>query len=498
MKMKKFGKALTTTLALSMVLASCSSETTGTSDSGSTATSGGSSSSSSEKITLQLWHYYNANTKDNFDFLIQEFNDTVGAEHSVEVEAYSYSSVSDLAAALVSAAKKEVGMMDLPHIFAAYTDTALLLDNLGEVASVEDYFTAEELALFQQDFLNEGRFDQDGNLKMIPVAKSTELMFLNETDFADFAEDTGVALEEMGTWEGLADVAESYYHWTDALTPEENDGLALFGLDSEANFMLVAAKQLGEEVYLYEGDTVSFGLSETAAQRIWDCLFVPYIHGYYAGYGDYRSDDVKSGDLLLYVGSTSSVYYFPTQVQLGRDNGYDITGVAMPYPTFEGEEPVVVQQGAGMVMSKSTAEEEEAAALFLKWFTDVENNLEFAVSTGYIPVENEAMSLSGVMGVLEESGDISKVVESCIEVTYEVMMPNYEFYSSRPFDGSYNTRNALGDSVIAAIDRGLEERDTLMAEGMSREEAVEIATGEAAFEAWYQGLSEEITGILSQ
>ncbi len=502
--MKKTYKAMATSMTLALLLASCSSESTPTTNNSSNSNSSSSSNSSStsnsgEKLTLELWHYYNANTKDNFDALVQEFNDTVGAEHNVEVEAYSYSAVSDLAAALVSSANQEVGMSDLPHIFAAYTDTALLLDNLGVIATVEDYFTDAELALFQQDFLNEGRFDGQGSLKMIPVAKSTELLFLNETDFADFAEATGTSLEDMATWEGLAQVAQRYYHWTDDLTPHvEEDGLALFGLDSEANFMLVATEQLGEEMYLFDGDSVSFGLSESGASRIWENLFVPYINGYYAGYGSYRSDDVKSGDLLAYVGSTSSVYYFPTQVQRGREDATNITGVAVAYPYFQGQDPVVVQQGAGMVVSKTTPEEEEASALFLKWFTDVNNNLDFAVSTGYIPVQNQAMSLGGVLEVLENSGEIPNVVKTCIEATYEVMMPNYEFYASRPFDGSYDTRNILADSVTDAITTGLEQRDTLMAEGMSREEAVEIATGEEAFQAWYHGLSEEITSILAK
>lgn len=32
--------------------------------------------------------------------------------------------------------------------------------------------------------------------------------------------------------------AQRYYEWTDSLTPEENDGKALFGRDAMANYMI--------------------------------------------------------------------------------------------------------------------------------------------------------------------------------------------------------------------------------------------------------------------
>lgn len=47
--------------------------------------------------------------------------------------------------------------------------------------------------------------------------------------------------------------------------------------------------------------------------------------------------------------------------------------MVMPVPGFEGSDPVVTQQGAGMAVVKTEKEKEkEAAATFLKWFTDVD------------------------------------------------------------------------------------------------------------------------------
>ncbi len=502
-------RTLMTTLLLlgTLTLTSCggssSSNSSGStssenSSSSSSTTASSSSSKSSEKILLTFWHYYNSNTKDMLDAIIAEFNATVGAEKNITVDAYSYSSVSDLASALVSAANKEVGMDDMPDIFSAYSDTALLLDGIGVVAEMDPYFTAEELALFRDDFLEEGRFDEEGTLKILPVAKSTELLFINQTDFQVFLDESGIDISQLQTWEGLASVAEVYYDWTDAKTPEEGDGRALFGLDSEANFMLIAAKQAGEEMYHYTDDGVEFGLSEDAARKIWDNYIVPYAKGHYVAYGSFRSDDIRSGDLLMYSGSTSSINYFPAFVELNRTDSYDIEGMTLPLPYFEDGEKVAVQQGAGIVISKSDETREAAAIEFLKWFASPEYNLDFAVSTGYIPVQNEALSYESVMEVTEEfsGGDVSTMVQSAADTTYNLMLPEYEFYANKPFVGSYDARNALSNALLSALDDAATIIETEMEAGLERAEAIEIAISDENFEAWYEALKTAVTDIL--
>ncbi len=450
------------------------------------------------KIQLTLWHYYSGTTKVMLDAMITEFNETVGVEKNILVDAYSHSSVNELASNVVSSANKEVGAEDMPDIFAAYSDNALLLDSMGMVANMDPYFTAEELALFRADFLEEGRFDSEGNLKIIPVAKSTEILFINESDFSVFATANDISYDQLATWEGLADVAAIYYDWTDAQTEEPDDGQALFGIDSTANFMILAAKQAAEEIYDYSSDDITFGLSQQGARKVWDNYITPYVSGLYVSFGSFRSDDVKSGDLLMYVGSTSSAYYFPNTVELSRTESYDIVGTTLPYPYFEGGEKFVVQQGAGMVVSKSDADTEAAAAEFLKWFTAPENNLKFAVSTGYMPVQNLALDYATVNEVLDsinESGTPSAVASSA-DTVYNTVLPEFTFYANRPFDGSYNARNAISNNLINTLAEMCEQYDNLIADGLTRDEALEVLLTNDNFETWYQTLANEVGDAL--
>lgn len=49
-----------------------------------------------------------------------------------------------------------------------------------------------------------------------------------------------------------------------------------------------------------------------------------------------------------------------------------------------------------MVVTKSTPEEEAACVTFLKWFTQPENNIQFAVGSGYLPVTHAADDVTAI------------------------------------------------------------------------------------------------------
>ena len=49
-----------------------------------------------------------------------------------------------------------------------------------------------------------------------------------------------------------------------------------------------------------------------------------------------------------------------------------------------------MQRGAGICLTKSDPEREEAAAKFVKWLTEPEKNVQFVTSVGYMPVTEKA------------------------------------------------------------------------------------------------------------
>lgn len=320
-------------------------------------------------IELTVWTYYNGDQLESFNRLVEDFNDTVGKERNIEVVSSSQGSVNDLETNVLNAAEGKVGAEALPNIFAAYADTAYAIDQRGLLVDLAPYLDEKERELYVENYLTEGDFDGSGSIKIFPTAKSTELMFLNDTDWQSFASATGADYSDLATVEGAVATAEKYYDWTDAQTAAPDDGKALLGRDVMANYILAGAKELGATVFDVENGKMTLHFDKDVVRKLWDNYYVPFIKGYLSASGRFRSDEVKTGDLLAYVGSCSSASFFPKQVQTDSGDSHDIMMRVLPCPYFEGTKPVSVQQGAGMVVTQGTDEQIKASVEFLKWFT---------------------------------------------------------------------------------------------------------------------------------
>ena len=436
-------------------------------------------------VSLTIWHYYNGTQQATFDSLIEEFNASVGKDEGVYVEAYSYGSVSDLEQAVSSSLNEEVGSEKLPDIFSSYADTAYSVQKQGKLADLTQYFSEDELSKYVDSYVQEGYFNQDGALYLLPVAKSTEIMMINKTDWEPFAAATGVSLDQLSTIEGVTEVAEKYYDWTDSLTPDvPNDGKAFYGRDSMANYFVIGMRQMGKEIFEVKDGQVTFNVDKDLVRRLWDNYYVPYVKGYFAAYGKFRSDDVKTGDILAYTGSTSSMFYFPDNIENG-DNSYSIDYIVQSAPIMAGGENYKVQQGAGMAITKSDKEHEYAASLFLKWFTKDEQNLRFVCDSGYMPVLKEANSIDALDKIIEEDNiEMNQKAYDCLK-SVMTDFDNTKFYTTKNFENGYSARKILEYNMADQASADKEAIDQAIAAGTDREEALAPYISDAAFDKWY-------------
>ncbi len=444
---------------------------------------------SSTPVTVLIWHYYNGVQKQLFDQLVAQFNATVGEEKGIVVEAVNQGSINELAQKTLDSLSHKVGALDTPDVFAAYADTVYQASLKGNVVDIGAYLNADEKAAYLDTYLNEGDLDDNGSLYIFPIAKATEVLILNDTDWQPFLKATGAKESELSTWEGIARLAQAYYRWTDSQTETPEDGKAFFGRDAMANYMLVGCAQLGKELFAVSNGKASLQIDQVTMRRLWDCYYVPYLNGYFASFGRFRSDDVKTGDLIAAVGSTSSAAFYPTEVTLKDGSTYPITGKVYPAPNFEGAPPYAVQQGAGMAIVKSTPQTEEAAVTFLKWFTDLEQNTAFSASSGYLPVKKQADNAE----ILFSLGDsIKNPIVRDVLLTGQTMTESYTLFAGKPFQGGNDARSILEASLQekAAADRLLVLEK--MAEGISREEAVALLNTKAQFIGWYTSLLKQL------
>ncbi len=449
-------------------------------------------------VSLTVWHYYNGSQQAAFDALVEEFNNTVGREKGIYVQSYSQGSVSDLETAVRDSISGKVGADPMPDIFSSYADTAYEVEQAGALANLSDYLEQEELDQYVDSYIEEGRIAADGTLRIFPTAKSTEIMMVNKTDWEPFAAATGVSLDDLRTIEGVTAAAQAYYEWTDSQTPDiPGDGRALYGRDAVANYFIIGMQQLGVEIFQVENGQVTLNTPKEELHRLWENYYVPMVKGYFGAYGSFRSDDVKTGDLLVYTGSTSSAMYFPNQVELD-DKSYEIDYIVMSAPVFEGGRQYAVQQGAGMVVSKSDEKHEYAAVEFLKWFTEPENNLQFGCVSGYLPVQKEAGSTERLDQVIADRGlEVAPKTYDCLTTIFGGM-DDLTLYANKSFENGSAARKVLEYHLAdqAAADR--EEVAALISQGTPLEEAAAPYVSEEAFEEWYQSFCDALNGAVGK
>lgn len=444
----------------------------------------GCSGKKSDPVTVTVWTYYNGDQLDAFNDLTEKFNDTVGKKDGITVETKSLGTAEDLEQNVLAAVNGEVGASEVPNIFSAYSDTAYTMDQKDMLVDLSDYLTDKEKDEYVEEYLKEGDFSDDGSIKIFPVAKSTELLFLNDTDWQKFAEETGAQYEDLQTIEGLVETAGKYYNWTDSQTPETDDGKALFGRDAMANYLLVGAKELGCDIFEVKDGKMTLNFDEDVIRKLWDNYYVPYVKGYFSASGRFRSDDVKTGNVLGYVGSTSSATFFPTEVSDDSGDAHEIKLKVLPCPKFKDGDDYAVQQGAGMVVTKSSEDEVKASIKFLKWFTQSENNIEFSVGSGYLPVTNDANSIDKIKSV---DSDISSSMEEILTKSVAEINDNNLYYM-HAFENGNDARTALQEAFGDTAQQDRNTVDERIAQGESVEEAEAEFLSDEYFEQWYQNV----------
>lgn len=446
-------------------------------------------------VEITVWNYYNGAQQKSFNSMVKAFNETEGRELGIEVKASGLGTVGDLESSVLDAVNGKVGAKEVPNIFAAYADTAYMIDKKDMAVDLCKYLSEDEIKEYMDSYVDEGRFNSEDSLKIFPVAKATEVFMLNKTDWNKFAEATGASTESFSTIEGLTETARQYYEWTDSLTEEPNDGKAFFGRDAFANFFIIGARQLGTEIFSVKDGVPVLDFNKEVVRKIWDNSYVPYIKGYFDASGKFRSDDIKTGNLISFVGSSAGATFFPEEVTLSDTETYPIEMEVYECPQFEGGEKYAVQQGAGMVVLKADEEKVKASVEFLKWFTESERNIEFSVESGYLPVKKAANSEEAIEKFTDN--DSSEKVKQIIKTSLQTVNEN-ALYTTRAFEKGTDARNVLEYSLTdkAAADRELVKAS--IQAGMGCEEATAQYDTDENFETWYEQTKADLEKLVEE
>ena len=434
-------------------------------------------------VTIACWHYYNGVQLANFDRLVQTFNETAGQQEGIQVNANSQGNNRDLAEAIQTAFASRAG--DQPDIFATYPGTAYEFAAAGRLVDLNKYLNTADLDKFHPGFLAEGRFSSGGmtGLYILPIAKSSEVVALNLTDWQSFAADNPRYADPtatFSTWESISQAAEAYQNWS--------GGKAMIGFDSLANFIIAGSRQSGISLIDTTAGKVAINLDREALRQIWNIYYVGIVQGSWGAPGDYRADDLASGDLIAGVVSTASGTWLPDHVA-SVEGRRPIELTVLPYPAFRDGEPVCIQQGAGMAVTRSDASHEAAAAIFLDWLIRPEQNVSFAIGSSYLPVTGQALQSQLLRDSIRQVADGGAVpaAAQCLDVFLR-QISTQTLYFPGAFHGSDRIRSYLEKSLMETARAA---RQNWLCDQQSNIAADQLKTRyfcDAAFESWYSAI----------
>ena len=401
-----------------------------------------------EPVTLTMWHNYGGDMQQAMDYLIDQFNSTVGKEQGIVIDVTAISSSSELNKSLTMIVNGDPGAPDMPDIFTGYPKLAIQFWEKGLLTDLDNYFTEDELSAYVEAFVEEGRLS-DGGLYVFPIAKSTEVLYVNQTLFDRFADATGASADMLSTFEGIAELSQMYYEWS--------GGKQFYAADSWFNFVEVGMAQLGGSIF--EGEALS--LDGDGFAHIFETVYAPAVEGGIAIYDGYSSDLSKTGDLVCSTGSSAGILFYGDTITYADGTVENVEYSILPYPVFENGTKTALQRGGGLMVAKSEEKKEYAAGVFIKWLTAPEQNMSFVANTGYLPVTRQAFEneLITHMDTVEDPR-IRKMLTSVL-----AMYEDYSFFTAPTYANFDSDSDAFEESfkdlLVEHRDRYLEGIDKI-------------------------------------
>ncbi|WP_165980735.1 ABC transporter substrate-binding protein [Macrococcus carouselicus] len=318
---------------------------------------------------VTFWHAMT----DTHEEWLKKKTDEFNKEHKdIKVKLVGQGNYGDLSQKLLAAAKAK----NSPTIAQAYGewiadyDRNNLVVDLKPMIEGENGFDDKES---YDDITEVFRKDNTFGDKVLglPFNKSTRVLYVNN----DYLKKAGLKAPE--TWEELEAAAEKMTTTV--------DGKKVVGMGFEngmAHEISMWIKQAGGEFVDEKNNKVLFDSPEglKALQFINNMLDNGTAR--MAGEDEYLSGPFTNGDVAMYIGSNAGIPF------VEKDAKMDWTTVPLP----KGKEAAAPFQGTNITMFASSTEEQQKAAFeYMKYLISKENTIDWAKTTGYLPVRQSAL-----------------------------------------------------------------------------------------------------------
>jgi multiple sugar transport system substrate-binding protein len=363
---------------------------------------------------------------------------------------------------------------DVPNLVQGYPDHVSEYLNGKAVVKLDPYIVSPQWGLHGEDSFDDiiesyrdenSQYDAVGSFYSLPFNKSTEVMIYNKTAF-DFLE-----IPEPQTWQDVFAAAPALKAYGDAIAEAKVRALnPLMGelelapliaaakvlvvpasYDSTGNMFITFTRQFGGAYTSLNYQTFA-GIYEwvgnnntiAAMQFVKDNKALITIPEYWGQ--AYASVPFVNQQTFVTIGSSAGIRYNIPPVDPSTSLPVFEIGVGpVPYNADMPDNKAVIQQGTNIsVMKSGTAQEQLVSWLFLKWLIKVENTVDWAISTGYLPVRSSAYLSTEYQTFLNSPTANQKPISQAANAAF--LQSGYMFYDPA-FIGSSRARIEVGIAI---------------------------------------------------
>jgi len=329
--------------------------------------------------TVVWWHQHSGAREEFLAGLIADFNDN--NPWGITVDASFQGSYGDIYNKMIAG----IPSGDIPNLVVAYQNQSAAYYLAGGLPEDEDIFVKDpqwglneaEVADFVPGFFNQD-YTPDGAHRIgFPPNRSLEGLYYNLT-----------ALQEMGydgpptSYDQFREIACKFTQ--DGWTGYDGADTVGYLVRTDASNVAAGTFSLGGEIY-QDGE---FTYNDPATVEYIQFMVDLYKDGcadlIAESYGDQNA--FTAGRSVFYVGSTSGLPYVRSGIEETFADPFEWGVTSLPYSDV----PVSDVYGASVSICKGTPEQELAAWLFVRWFTEPEQQAGWAQVSQYFPVRYSA------------------------------------------------------------------------------------------------------------
>lgn len=379
-------------------------------------------------VTLTLWHVYGEQADSPMNKQINEFNQTVGKEKGIIINVTNVSNAANIGSKLLDAQANKPGALDMPDLFFCHLNNAISL-GVDNLINWNTLFTEKELNNYIDSFLNDGK--KDDKQVVLPVTKSTQLLFVAGDVFNEFSTECDVSLDDLKTWDGFFEVAKKYYEYSRK---------PFCSLDYLLRSVELNAIASGSSDF-YDSPNSWYNLNNKVFMDSYAKFAKSIAQGHIIVSDLYANTQMMTGEVIAGIGSSASILYYSDKITYPDNSQKDMNLQILPLPqTADASVSYSTQAGVGLCGYKSTEKKSFAAKIFAEWFNEDQRNLEFATETGYMPVKKATFEKMSTY-------NFSKASYQRLYKTINYVVNNHQFLSETTMENYYQKTSILYSSI---------------------------------------------------